>query len=105
VLQSLTAGDVAERRALLADSLATTREDLVVLDAARAAGDLPTLARQAHKLKGAARIVGALELGEASERLEAAARGGDWSGVPALAADVDTAGERLRLYVAGRWPG
>jgi signal transduction histidine kinase/CheY-like chemotaxis protein/HPt (histidine-containing phosphotransfer) domain-containing protein len=105
VLQSLTAGDEAELRALLADYLASTREDLVVLDAARAAGDLPTLARQAHKLKGAARIVGALELGEASERLEAAARGGDWSGVPALAADVDTAGERLRLYVAGRWPG
>ena len=76
-----------------------------MLDVARAAGDLPALTRQAHKLKGAARIVGALELADASERLEAAGRNDDWSAVAPLATDVATAGERLRLYVAERWPG
>ena len=102
VLQSLTGGNAAELRALLDDYLASTREDLVGLEAARAAGDLPTLTRQAHKLKGAARTVGALELADAAERLEDTARVGDWTAVLPLAADVATATERLRLYVAER---
>jgi signal transduction histidine kinase/CheY-like chemotaxis protein/HPt (histidine-containing phosphotransfer) domain-containing protein len=104
VLASLTGGNTAELRALLDDYLASTREDLIGLDAARAAGDLPGLTRQAHKLKGAARTVGALELAAAAERLEAAGRAGDWAAVLPLATDVSTAGERLQLYVAGRWP-
>jgi signal transduction histidine kinase/HPt (histidine-containing phosphotransfer) domain-containing protein/ActR/RegA family two-component response regulator len=105
VLQSLTGGNEEELHALLADYLASTREDLAGLEAARAAGDLPAMTRQAHKLKGAARIVGALELAGAAERLEAAARAGDWGAVAPLATDVATAGERLQLYMAGRWPG
>jgi CheY-like chemotaxis protein/HPt (histidine-containing phosphotransfer) domain-containing protein len=105
VLLALTSGNEADLRALLADYLASTREDLAGLGIARAAGDLPTLTRQAHKLKGAARTVGALELAEAAERLEAAAREGDWMAVPPLATDVATAGERLQLIVAERWPG
>jgi signal transduction histidine kinase/CheY-like chemotaxis protein/HPt (histidine-containing phosphotransfer) domain-containing protein len=107
VLASLTGGDDGDLRALLDDYLASTRDDLAGLEAARAAGDLPALTRQAHKLKGAARTVGALELAEVAERLEAVARADDWSAVPvpALAADVATAAERLRLYVAERWPG
>jgi CheY-like chemotaxis protein/HPt (histidine-containing phosphotransfer) domain-containing protein len=105
VLQALTGGNDDDLRALVDDYLASTREDLAVLDTARAAGDLPGLTRQAHKLKGAARIVGALELAAAAERLEAAGRAGDWAAVLPLATDVSTAGERLQLYVAGRWPG
>ena len=105
VLHSLTGGNPGDLHALLDDYLASTREDLAGLEIARAAGDLPTLARQAHKLKGAARTVGALELAEAAERLEVAAREGDWMVVPPLATDVATAGERLQLFVAERWPG
>jgi CheY-like chemotaxis protein/HPt (histidine-containing phosphotransfer) domain-containing protein len=104
VLADLTAGDVAEARALLQDFLASTDEDLVQLQALRGGGDLPGLTRQAHKIKGAARLVGAVELAEAATRLEAAGRGGDWAGVLPLAADVATAIERLRLDVAGRYP-
>ncbi|GAA5002463.1 hybrid sensor histidine kinase/response regulator [Pseudoluteimonas lycopersici] len=105
VLATLTGGNDADLRALLDDYLASTREDLAVLEAARIDGDLPALTRQAHKLKGAARTVGALELADAAERLEAAARDGDWMAVPPLATDVATAGERLQLHVAERWPG
>ena len=105
VLTALTGGNDAELRALLDDYLASARDDLAGLEAARRAGDLPALTRQAHKLKGAARTVGALELAEAGERLEAAARAGDWATLLPLAADVATAGERLQLYVAERWPG
>ena len=105
MLHALTDGNPGDLHALLDDYLASTREDLAGLEIARAAGDLPTLARQAHKLKGAARTVGALELAEAAERLEVAAREGDWMVVPPLATDVATAGERLQLFVAERWPG
>ena len=105
VLHSLTGGNPGDLRALLDDYLGSTREDLAGLEIARAAGDLPGLTRQAHKLKGAARTVGALELAEAAERLEAAAREGDWMAVSPLATDIATAGERLQLFVAERWPG
>ena len=63
------------------------------------------MTRQAHKIKGAARLVGALELAEAAAALESAGRSGDWASVLPLSVDVATALERLRLDVAARWPG
>jgi len=78
--------------------------DLASLEAARNAGESVAIAREAHKIKGAARIVGAVELGEAAGALEAAARGQDGALVPALVADVATAVHRLALWVEGRWP-
>ena len=105
VLFELTGGDVAETRALLADFLASTGEDFALLEALRGAGDLQGMTRQAHKIKGAARLVGALELAEAAAMLENAGRNGDWASVLPLAVDVATAVERLRLDVAERYPG
>ena len=55
-------------------------------------------------VKGAARLVGAVELGEAAARLEAAGRATAWDRVLPAAADVHTALARLRLDVAERWP-
>ncbi len=99
VLQPLTGGDRGEMRLLLQDYLGTTREDLAELRAAQAAGDLERLARQAHKLKGAARLVGALPLAAAALALETAAKGAHWDQVLPAAADVATAAERLRRYI------
>ena len=90
----------AEMRLLLEDYLATTRDDLRELRAAQASGDLERLARQAHKLKGAARLVGALPLAGAALALESAAKGGQWDQVLPHATDVATAFERLDRYVA-----
>jgi len=104
VLDALTHGDAGETRALLDDFLASTATDLASLEAARNAGESVAIAREAHKIKGAARIVGAVELGEAAGALEAAARGQDGGPVPALVADVATAVHRLALWVEGRWP-
>ena len=104
VLEDLTGGDVAEARALLEDFLGSTDEDLALLEQLRNAGDLHGLTRQAHKVKGAARLVGALELAEAAAALEGAGRGGDWASVLPLAVDVHTAAARLRLDVAQRYP-
>ena len=104
-LDALTGGDARETRLLLDDFLASTAQDQAELDAAVAAGDLAALTRQAHKIKGAARIVGALELGESAGQLEAAGRGEERMAIAPLAADVATAIERLKLYVAERYPG
>ena len=73
--------------------------------AAQAAGDLAALARQAHKIKGAARLVGALPLAEAAAALESSAKAGAWDQVLPQATDVATAVERLRRHVAERFPG
>jgi len=105
VLADLTGGDAAETRALLVDFLASTGDDLAQLEADRGAGDLQAMTRQAHKIKGAARLVGALELADAATLLETAGRSGDWASVLPLAVDVATAVARLRLHVAERWPG
>ncbi len=105
VLAGLTGGDPAETRVLLEDFLSSTSEDLALLETLRAAGDLAGMARQAHKIKGAAKLVGAVELAEAATLLETASREGDWAGVLPLDIDVSTAVERLRLDVAERYPG
>ena len=104
VLADLTGGDMAETHLLLADFLASTGEDLALLEHLRTSGDLQGMTRQAHKIKGAARLVGALELAEAAAVLETAGRGGDWASVLPLSVDVVTAVERLRLDVAQRRP-
>ena len=104
-LTDLTGGDAAETRALLADFLASSGYDLAQLEQLRGSGDLAGMTRQAHKIKGAARLVGALELAEAAAALESAGRSGDWASVLPLSVDVATALERLRLDVAARWPG
>src|SRR5690606_38996124 len=94
VLEALTGGDAGETRSLLEDFLESTAHDLAELETARGAGDLPGIAREAHRLKGAARMVGALELDQCAGRLETAAHASDWLAVPALAADLATAAER-----------
>ncbi|HET8817945.1 MAG TPA: response regulator, partial [Xanthomonadaceae bacterium] len=97
VLASLTGGDAAVGQQLLEDFMATTVDDLAALEAARGAGDAPAIAHQAHRIKGAARLVGAVELAACADVLEAAARDDDWDALLPLAADLATAAERLRL--------
>ena len=104
VVEALTAGNGADARAVLADFLASTAQDIASAEAARNAGDLAELARQAHKVKGASRMVGALELAQCAAQLEAAARAEDWRAAAPLAADLATAAERLRRHVAARYP-
>jgi PAS domain S-box-containing protein len=99
VLAELTGGDPQAVRAVLDDFLAATARDLTALAAARDAGDTAQLTREAHKIKGAARLVGAGELAHAASELELAARAADWSQLLPLSADVQTAVERLRLHV------
>lgn len=86
-------GDAAE---VLDDFLAVTRQDLAELQSARAQGDLAGVRRQAHRIKGAAALIGALELGEAAQAVEQAAHDEDWTSLLAVLSELETALERLR---------
>jgi two-component system sensor histidine kinase EvgS len=99
VLDALTGGDREQTRLVLQDYLGATETDLRAARRARENGDCAQLAREAHKIKGAALLVGATELAAAALALEAAAKSADWPHILPLAADMDTAAERLRLHV------
>lgn len=104
VLDELTGGDMQENRALLDDFLQATAHDTAAMQHAREQGDLVQLAREAHKIKGAARLVGASELAHAAAELELASKSEDWSQLLPLCADVHTCAERLRQFVDANYP-
>ena len=99
VLQAIAGGDASAQRSLLRDYLDATRRDLATLHVALTSADAPALAREAHKIKGAARLVGTTELADAAEALEAVARARDLGRMHQLSPDLDTAFEKLELFV------
>jgi PAS domain S-box-containing protein len=103
VVELLTSGDRSAAAAILQDFLGATADDLAELGRARAAGDSAGLLRQAHRISGSARLVGAMELADAARALEQAARSADWAELLPAATDVQTAAERLRLYIEGEY--
>ena len=101
-LVQISGGDRATEQLILADFLDTTQRDLIDLQRAPAAADALAVGREAHKIRGAAALVGAIEIAETARSVELAGKAGDLSGVvanqPALAAAV----ERLRLHLQQR---
>lgn len=80
VLNEIAGHDTTLARNLLHDFLAAVRSDLIGLRAAHAAGDLPEAIRQAHRIKGAAALVGARDVQQAAAKVEAAGRAEDAEG-------------------------
>ncbi len=99
VLDALTGGDIAQRSLLLDDYLATTTNDLEAVVRAFANNDYPQLARAAHRIKGAAMLVGAGELASVAAAFEHAARTADAPRVTPLFAELEAAVEHLRMHV------
>ncbi|MNV97547.1 Hpt domain protein [compost metagenome] len=81
---------------MLDDFLTATAQDLADLHRAHRDGDLSVLQHAAHRIRGAAQLIGAVELSEAADALEQAARAQDWNLALPLLSDVETAVERLR---------
>ncbi|GAB3101347.1 response regulator [Lysobacter terrae] len=102
-LHELSGGDESDAAAVLRDFLDATTHDLALLVKTRDDGDIPAITRQAHKIKGAARLVGAGELALAADELEAAGQGGEWSAILPLVTHVETAAERLKLHIEERY--
>ena len=75
-----------------------SRERIQELEAAAAAGDLVTAATTAHTLKGSARQLGLLAMGEACVAVEQASKAGD-----AAAAQLHTAAVHTAYTTAVEW--
>jgi two-component system, NarL family, sensor histidine kinase EvgS len=103
VLASIAGGDAHAERELLTDYLDATRRDVDTLRRALDAGDAPGVGREAHKIKGAALLVGTRELAHAAEAVEGAARAQQLASMQALSPDLFTAYERLKLYCGQRY--
>jgi signal transduction histidine kinase/CheY-like chemotaxis protein/HPt (histidine-containing phosphotransfer) domain-containing protein len=93
VLDELTGGDPALAASVLSDFIATSREDLRALADAAGAHDHEQLRRQAHRIAGAGRIVGAGELAALAKEIEnaAAQESGDWAGIRSQVERLDAA--------------
>ncbi|MBI2383270.1 MAG: response regulator, partial [Gammaproteobacteria bacterium] len=73
-LRSLSGGDAALEADVLRDFDRSAQDDMGAIRESLEAGDLPALARRAHRLRGAALTVGAGALAEAALRLERAGK-------------------------------
>jgi signal transduction histidine kinase/CheY-like chemotaxis protein/HPt (histidine-containing phosphotransfer) domain-containing protein len=81
VLDELTGGDNGLAVTIVNDFVTASHEDLRGLELALAECDLDAVRRQAHRLKGAARMVGAHAIGRLAQQIEqgAAQRSDDWA--------------------------
>jgi signal transduction histidine kinase/CheY-like chemotaxis protein/HPt (histidine-containing phosphotransfer) domain-containing protein len=93
VLAELTGGDEDLAAAILDDFVQSSAADLTALDAGVAAADADQVRRQAHRIKGASRTVGAHRMAELAEQLESHATSGtaDWPTVRRLADQLHAA--------------
>ena len=96
VLEAVVGSDPATLHAVLDDFFASVDDDSAALDAAIDQRDLSSLTRHAHRIKGAARLVGALALADVAGELEAAGLAGAWTQVDALRARLQAAERALR---------
>ena len=83
---------------MIDDFLAATRTDLDTLQRALAIGDLIGATREAHRVKGAARLVGAHGLGDLASEAEAAGRADDATRMGEFATALMEEFSRLRVF-------
>jgi len=77
-LLALCGNDLTAAQELLEDFRSTTRSDIEVLDQYFEQKDHASLGRQAHRIKGASAMIGAVDLAQKAKQLEALARQGEW---------------------------
>jgi two-component system, NarL family, sensor histidine kinase EvgS len=97
-LEELSGGIPDEIRALLSDYFDCTDADIDELPQLLAANDRNALITQAHRIKGAARLVGAQVLADVAARLEAAIREEDTMHIPVELAALTSAYTQLKQY-------
>ena len=102
VLEEMTGGDAALAAEVLDEFVTTTRADLDALSAACAAGAVGDVRRLAHRIKGAARAVGAPPTAELAHQIEslAALGGDDWARFEELRDELSGALEALVAVLA-----
>ncbi|MGH8482754.1 MAG: ATP-binding protein, partial [Nevskiaceae bacterium] len=99
VLSVISGGDAAMEREILGDFRRINDADATGLRQGVENDDLDAVARAAHRIKGASRMVGAAGLATACERLEQAARAGDWDALRAGLGALDDALDRVNAVI------
>ena len=99
-LAEVSGGDVAFEREMLADFRDSAVADAEQLAMAVKADDCGTIVRVAHRIKGASRAVGAVQLADISEQMEEAARTQDLAAIAAAGEPLFREIERLRKHLA-----
>ena len=94
-LNQYTGGDEELRREILRDFLAANAADAVALREALAGEDVAAIARAAHRVKGASRMIGAQPFADVAERIEAAAWTGDRAAVRGCVTEFEREQARL----------
>lgn len=84
VLEEITGGDAQQSRELLDEFIRTARADLAALEQALARRDRAGAGREAHRIKGAARLVGAGALADQAAAIEQRLRGDELPDLAAL---------------------
>jgi CheY-like chemotaxis protein/HPt (histidine-containing phosphotransfer) domain-containing protein/two-component sensor histidine kinase len=100
-LAQFTGGDKSVERDIIAQFLSATRDDANALRAAVAQGDADAIARAAHRVKGAARMMGAGPVANVSERIEQAGKSGDMTMLTSSMVEFNSEHARLLEYLAG----
>lgn len=94
-LLSLCGNDLSVALEILEDFRSTTRADLVDMNQYFEQKDQASMARQAHRIKGASAMIGAVALAQKAKELESLAKKGEWDGVQLLMSQVREAFEGL----------
>ena len=104
VLSELTGGDMRLSAEVLDDFVAESRADLATLRAVYERGDADELRRQAHRISGAGRMVGARKVCDIAGRIEreAGTRDPDWERLAALLDPLADALTRLAAAAESR---
>ncbi|HVY07494.1 MAG TPA: ATP-binding protein [Burkholderiales bacterium] len=99
VLAEISGGDKALEREILADFRQSAHQDVRQLKGSLDAQDSDGLRRAAHRMKGASRMVGALDLASVCEALEHAGRDRDMAKAQQLRSNLSAEIERLDEYL------
>jgi HPt (histidine-containing phosphotransfer) domain-containing protein len=105
VLQALIGNDAEIVNQFIADFQSNAAKMSVELRNAYAAGQIGNVAAQAHKLKSAARAVGALQLGEMCAALERAGNAKESSALAALMQAFEQEAELVSRFILNRETG
>ncbi|HYC36509.1 MAG TPA: ATP-binding protein [Usitatibacter sp.] len=96
-----TGGDVTIEREILEEYLVANASDLASFEAALRDGDIDSFTQIAHRMKGAARTIGANAFARACARAEDAGKAGDWLRAVDAAPAVRENAARLGDHIAG----
>jgi signal transduction histidine kinase/CheY-like chemotaxis protein len=97
-LAAISGGSAATERDILLDFRRVNDEDTAMLMQGVATTDMAQVARAAHRILGASRMVGALALAAVCERIQGASRASDWAGITASMDAFNLESLRLNAY-------